>query len=1173
MNVSKISLRALGILVCLTLVLCSAHAQFRASIQGVITDPQGELVSGATVTLTNHETGQTLTTTTNESGIYNFGGLPPSQYTLAVEKTGFKKKILDNVGVIAEQANAVNTQLEVGQVTDSVTVSGDSTPLIDTETSNLQGTVKAGDIQKLPSFGRDPFQLLQLAPGAFGDGAQGAGGGTQNLPGSSQGGSGGTDGIFKIENGGQITANGARAGDNNYQIDGVGTTSVTWGGSSVITPNEDSIKEVKIVTDNYDAENGRYRGAQVQIISQNGTNQYHGSFYFKAHRPGLDAFTKYNGYGNGNVRDASRFNDLGGSVGGPILHNRLFAFFSYERLSNNAQQGTGGGWYETSQFRALAPSGSNAAKFLSFPGVAPNGGTLVDHDCAFIGLTEGTNCHFIAGQGLNLGSPLTVPLGMRDAGYVSNTAPGTGGNGSGGAANLTNTPDIAFYQGTVEPNTGSHIQYNGRLDYNVTSKDLIAFSIYYVPNSSTFINGNGDRTMNLFNTTYINRAETAIWDHTFSPTLINEARVNAAGWLEKDLASNPTAPWGLPQVSFNGTGSITMQGYGIGSFNGFDQWTYAGKDVLTKVHGAHTLKMGGEFTRLLSVDAPFWADRPSYTFNNIWDFLNDAPIQENAQFDPKTGVPSALRKDLRSNITGLFFQDNYKVKSNLTVTAGLRWEYFGPISEKNGHLATVMFGTGASYFSNMSVRAGGSLYTAQKGNFGPQLGFAWSPKELIRHDFGSRLVIRGGIGMAYNGIAQSNSLDGRFNPPFVDNGQTLSGSQILYINSLPSNVHDPNGYASNPNAIVTFGSNNLPTTGRVDLTAFPNPWPTTYTYHYTLGGEYDLGHQWVASAEYQGSTTRHLTEHYNLYNVGSVTGLAFNPVVSGVTYYADDGDARFNALLLEVKHVFSQSFSLDTQYRLSHTIDSGSNAYAGGYYQWNLATGFATSDYDSRNAFKVFGVWSPTLFHGSQNWMEKIAGGWSLSGILNAHTGFPWTPLYNNNEITNGFDPVFNFGPFSGGSSGDAGSGNLLPAAYLGGFKPNYRSGVSNAKGGQAFFTPPSSPPGTLFACLFPNPPVAQCPSGQVGLGPLPTFPGIARNSFTGPGYFDVDANISKSFGLPRMRVLGEGAKLEFRANFYNLFNKLNLTNIQNDIMNVHFGQAQNALGSRTIEIQGRFSF
>jgi hypothetical protein len=1192
---SKSFLRLVFVLFSLLLSLPVTQAQYRASIQGAVTDAQGALVSNATVTLTNLETNQAFTATTNDNGIYNFNGLAPSRYSLTVEKAGFKKKVLDSVGVIAEQANAVNVQLEIGQVSETVTVSGDSTPLIDTETSNLSGTVNSDQIQKLPSFGRDAFQLLQLAPGAFGDGAQAAGGGTNNLPSTSHGGSGGATGIFATENGGQISAGGARAGSNNYSIDGVNTTSVTWGGTSVITPNEDSIKEVKIVTDNYDAENGRYSGAQVQIISQNGTNQYHGSLFLRAHRPGLNAYTKYDGFNSdlpgckapcGNVRDNDRFNDYGGTVGGPILHNRLFGFFSYETLVNNAASSTTNGWYETSQFRALAPSGSNAAKFYTFQGVGPNGGAQVDENCAFIGLQEGVNCHFIPGQGLNLGSPLTAPLGTRDAGYTSSSSPGTGGNGSGGANNLGTTPDIAFYNNVLNPSNANHKQYNGRLDFNATSKDLVAVSFYYVTNPSTSLNGNGTRQMNLFHSNFKNRAATALWDHTFSPSLVNEARVNAAGWLAKDLDTNPNAPFGLPQVSFNGTGGITPNGYGVGSFNGFDQWTYGAKDVLTKVHGAHTMKMGGEFTRLLSVDAPFWADRPSYTFNNIWDFLNDAPLQENAQFNPKTGVPSALRKDLRQNLVGLFFQDNYKVRPNLTLTAGLRWEYFGAVSEKNGLLATPVFGTGAGFFSNINVRTGGSQFTPSKRNFGPQLGFAWSPGGFRGHEFGSRLVIRGGIGVAFNGIVQSNTLDTRFNPPFVDNTPTLTGSQVTYINTFPANVHNPNGYAANPNGLVTFGPNNLPTTGQISLTALPANWPTTYTYHYTFGGEYDLGHQWVASIGYQGSTTRHLTEHYNLYNVGAARNIPFNPAVSGIVYYADDGSARFNALLLELKHPFGQSFILDTQYRLSHTMDSGSNAYAGSFYQYNVATGFATSDFNVRHAFKLYGVWSPTIFKGSRSWAEKIAGGWSLAGILNAHTGFPWTPYYSVGELSGGFDPVYNFGPGSNGSSASAGNGagnstggfaNILPVASLGGFTPNFRSAASTT--GAAFFTPPTVVPGTLFTCLFPNPPAAQCPAGQQGFGPLPTAPGIARNSFTGPSYFDVDATLSKSFGLPSMKVLGENAKIEFRANFYNLFNKLNLKGscafdgLQCDILQPHFGEAQNALGSRTIEIQARFSF
>ena len=147
MDLPKISLRALGLLVCMIVVMCPAYAQYRASIQGVVTDPQGDVVSGATVTLKNLDTNQTLTATTDESGIYNFNALAASKYSLTVEKAGFKKKVLESVGVIADQANAVNLQLEVGVVTESVTVNGDSTPLIDTETASING----GHLQPNPA--------------------------------------------------------------------------------------------------------------------------------------------------------------------------------------------------------------------------------------------------------------------------------------------------------------------------------------------------------------------------------------------------------------------------------------------------------------------------------------------------------------------------------------------------------------------------------------------------------------------------------------------------------------------------------------------------------------------------------------------------------------------------------------------------------------------------------------------------------------------------------------------------------------------------------------------------------------------------------------------------------------------------------------------------------------
>jgi hypothetical protein len=209
----------------------------------------------------------------------------------------------------------------------------------------------------------------------------------------------------------------------------------------------------------------------------------------------------------------------------------------------------------------------------------------------------------------------------------------------------------------------------------------------------------------------------------------------------------------------------------------------------------------------------------------------------------------------------------------------------------------------------------------------------------------------------------------------------------------------------------------------------------------------------------------------------------------------------------------------------------------------------------------MWGVYSPNFFHGN-GWQEKVLGGWTISGIMNWHTGFPFNPTYCGLP-----DAMF------GGSSGYGGTNCYRPEAYLGGLNPDFRSSATNATGGGAFFTSPTVVTGPSFECVTTTTITANCPSGRVPYGPIPTAPGVGRNAFTGPKYFDVDATISKSFGLPRIPILGENAKFEFRTNFYNLFNKLNLTNIQTDVNNSHFGEAQNALGARVIEMQARFSF
>jgi hypothetical protein len=1188
---SKIPIQAIVFAICTVFLVATAHAQYRASIQGVVVDPQGAVIEGATLTLKNIQTNQTLTATTNDNGIYSFNALPPSKYSLTVEKAGFKKQVLDNVGVIAEQANALNIQLDVGEVTQSVVVSGDSTPLIDTETANIAGTITNDQIQHLPSFGRDVFQLIQLAPGVFGDGRQGRGGGSAQLPGTQgPGGTGGNQGIFQTENGPQALAAGQQYENNSITLDGISTTSAVWGGTTIITPSEDSVDSIKVLSNGYDAENGRFSGAQIQVISKSGTNSYHGSLFFTAHRPGLNARQRFNGLGNSVLRDNSFFSQFGASLGGPIWKNKVFAFFTWETVrSPQAQTNISNGWYDTPAFAALAPSGSIAAKYLTFPGSGVVSIGVNNATCANAGLVEGINCKTIPGQGLNLGTPLNptlfplgqigpstgFPSGGMDPGWTSASSPGTGGDGSGGPENLGTVADIANYI-TASTSSFSKNQYSGRLDANVTPLDRISFTIYYVPQSSSFLNGPA-RAYNFFHHSQINEAFSVIWDHTISSTFLNEFRTNAAGWRWNEINSNPQSPVGLPHNNIDGIGTITVQSFGPNVGSILNQWTYSFKDVATKILGRHTVKFGGEVTRLFYLQDNPSNGVPTYGFFNLWDFLNDVPHQEGGGFNPNTGFPTTVRQDDRSDIWGFFAQDDFKLRSNLTLNLGLRWSYFGPLSSKEGNMFVAIPGAGPNYLTGLVVRKGHS-WNAEKDNWGPQIGFAWSPKSLLHHEFGNRLVIRGGYGLNYNQEEISISANIFQNPglavfPSLPMATpTTANPGIIYATS--ADVHSLSGYPANPNTISSFGANGLPTTGSVGVEIFPGTLPTMRVHHYSLETQYDLGHDFVATLGYQGTLSRNIFFHEHPNATPAAQGLTLNPQIGGNDFWSLLGYGNYNALLAELNHRFSHQFLADAQFTWSKCMDTSSAPFSSTLppfelpaYPFNLGLDYGRCDYNFGKAFKLFGTYQPVFFHGSRSWMEKIAGGWTLSGILNLHSGFPWTPVVSvqNGNLYCGQCPY----------------GTVFPTAYLGG------AGTSTSN--DQFKTGSNYPNGSLTYFSVPIPCSAtrttNCYTSFTGTNfgsALPPSPGVHRNSFNGPGYRDIDLTLAKAFGIPKMPVLGENARLEVRLDAYNIFNLLNFDpqSISNNVgdpvkglNNPSFGRAQTALGGRVMTLGARFSF
>jgi hypothetical protein len=1154
------------------LLIPAAHAQYRASIQGVVSDAQGGVIPGAKLTLTNTATNEAQVRSSNDVGIFNFNALPPGRFKLVAEKDGFQTKVLDNVQIIPEQANSIDVKMDVGAITQSVTVDASQAPLLDSDTATIGGTISENQIQHMPSFGRDVFQLTQLAPGTTGDGSQSAGGGTNALPGTQgPGGPGANGGIFQTENGPQALANGGQYESNGISIDGISTTSAVWGGTSVITPTEDSVDNVKVVSNGYDSENGRFSGAQIQVTSKSGTNSVHGSAYFQAWRPGLNAYQRYNGTGfyqfvctnpdgstrpctpseRGLLRDSQQFNQLGGSVGGPIWKNKVFAFFAYETERNNSQV-TSTGWYETSAFDGLAPTGSIASKFLTFPGAGVSAKGIIDQSCSDAGLTEGKNCITIPGQGLNIGSPLTTPLGTQDPAWTSPTNPGVGGGLSSTVA------DIADYT-TLDPTKVVDAQYNGRLDADVTGKDHASFAIYWVPTDQTYYSG-PTRAYNLWHHSVINDAFSGIWNHTFSPSLLNEARANAAGWRYNEVAANPQEPFGLPNDSIGTIGSISLQNFGAPGPNDLNQWTYSYRDIVTKIAGNHSIKIGGELTRLYYLNIAPYAARPSFGFFNVWDFLNDAPRSESGTFDPTTGIPTASRQDNREDLWGFFVQDDWKVRPSLTMNLGVRYAYFGPLTSKENNMYSVQFGSGSALLTGLTIRKGGNLWNSQKGNVGPQIGFAWTP--AFYHQ---KVVIRGGFGINYNEeeIAISANVFGNpgatVSPNFTMSVPSSPNPGIVY--QVPTDVHSLYGYPPNPNAISTagFGTNGLPTTGTVQVTAFANNMPTMYSEHWSLDTQTDLGAQFIFTLGYQGSASRHTYFHYDGNAAASVDGLQLNPQVNSVNYFGNGGHGNYNAMLAGLKHQFSHQFMVDAEFTWGRSMDTSSAPYTEQDYPYNPKLSYGRSDYNITRQEKIFGMWQPVIFHGSHAWAEKIAGGWSLSGILNLHTGFPWNPVYNS-TVGSLYCSTCNYT-------------QVLPAAYLGGAGHDtsndvFRSGPKVGdglnknfpNGGLAYFVPPALTPGPAFPA-----------TGGAAVPP----PGVVRNSWTGPGYRDVDATVSKSFGLPRLKGLGENAAFQVRADAFNLFNNLNFnpTSISNDITTPNFGQAQSALGSRTVTLQARFSF
>ncbi|HEX8708149.1 MAG TPA: TonB-dependent receptor [Pyrinomonadaceae bacterium] len=1133
----------------LLLLATPAAAQFKANVQGTVTDTSGAIVPEATVTLTNKETNKAQSVTASTDGFYRFSSLPPGQYTLSAEKAGYKKQLLENLTVRAEETQGVDLSLEVGEVTATVTVTDVLQPQLETENANIGKGITTQEVRQLPQVGRDPYELLRLTPGVFGTGGRAGGGGALGLP-NSTGPGGSNASIFQVENQPQISANGQRISANNFQIDGVSVNSLQFGGAAVVTPNQESVREIRVKSSTYSAEDGRNSGAQVQTVSQNGTNQFHGSAFLKYNSPKLNAFNKYGtGFGARPERVERLFRQFGGSLGGPIPvprfgegpapafklgRNRAFFFFSYEGLRESSS-GNAVRFVETPEFRQQVINqrpGSIVSTIFSSPGIAPRVIGFVPTTCAQANFSA--NCQQVAG-GLDIGS-LAGARGQ----YLSL------GNLQGGG--LDGIPDIQRALISLPRQTRSN-QYNLRLDFTPTERDQLAFSTYVT--RSDFQASEEEaagRPGSDIRTTPTNLYGLLTYIRTFSPSTVNEARLSATRFDFNELESATETNFGIPRIEIE---SLPIQRIKFGADRAettpgiFAQNTFEFRDVLTHLRGNQALKFGAELRFEQDNNNLLGGARPKFTFGGLFNFANDAPLFYEINADPRTGGPAAAQRYFRTDTYAFFVQDDWKYRPNVTFNLGLRYEYFTPLREKRGQLSNIQFGSNDPINGLRTSRVTvveGDLFKPDRNNFAPRLGFAWSPQR-----FEEKLVLRGGFGISYNRLPNVLFSNTRGNPPFFaryaiccgtstsDFSSPFAGGQILY--ALGAN-NSPTSFPVNT-ALATGidPATGAPRGSAVEIYGAEPEVPNPYVYAYSFEGQYSLPGNMTAELGYQGSAGHKLIRLVNQNFI-----YPNNPAFRAVFIPQPDVNSNYNALNARLSRRFSQGFMFDAIYRFSKSTDQLSNEGPGAEtnqtYPQDNRTERGPSDFDVRHYFIASGLWDLPIFRNRKDFIGKAFGGFQLGGIVSFNTGFPWTPKTGL---------ACNTTP---------GGQTLCPARPVG-----YFGGNLEDTGNEAFMRQGGNFPGggtKYFDISHPGP------------------PGIGRNTFRGPRYFNVDMTAAKRFGLPSF--LGEAAAFEFKANFFNIFNILNLTPFRFGSAGVFiesndFGRAERGLSGRVIEFQGRFVF
>lgn len=1107
----------------------------QGAVTGIVTDAAAGAIRGATVTLTSVDTGLALTLTTNSSGIYTFQPIKIGNYTVSAVAPGFATTTQQNIKVDIQARVSINLMLKAGGATETVTVSA-APPLLETQTGAIGQVVEARTINETPLNGRNWVFIAQLTSGV--------------VP---------SLGNTRGSNKGDFIANGQRATQNNFILDGVdnNTNLVDFlnGATFVQRPPPDALAEFNIQTSNYSAEFGHSAGAVMNASIKSGTNQIHGNLweYFRSDKMNAKDW---------NALTIPRFhqNQFGATIGFPFFKNKLFYFGDVEanRITNANVNNLSvpsvlerqGNFTEL-----LNPSVSGFSQIIHLKQPNTNGTVALGAPCA-----QAENVMCAADISASAKALLNLyPLPNRGTTLVNNY--------------VVNVPRL-----------DSTSQFDHRVDWNFSPRDLIYGRFSYVHQIvksalplGSILDGSGYGG-------YIqsNLAENGMgsYTHTFSSSVVNEFRFGYNwGVFNFDTANNnnatlaaslgigniPCVPGfcGLPVVQLGG--AVGASQFGNPGTSRESQNVYQILDNLTYNKGRHSLKFGVALQNIRFYYTYADSPRGNYTFNGHYTKIPGTSLSSGVADFLAGKVANAYITNAPGIHDGQWYnsgyvQDDWRVRSNLTLNLGVRWDFYQPLAESRDRQANFLVtgpvgpGTGSGVFqlpsslrntvplapafvstlaaNNVPIQYtdDNRLVTSQKTNFAPRAGFAFQVDP--------KTVIRGGYGIFYGGLESNGNGNLGANYPF----------------SLSQNFAEQTCDVGNCSAPFPYTlSSGLPTLTPVSAaTALPGfhssdkNIKTPYTQNYSFSTQYALSDDLVATIAYVGNESRHLSTYFSqnaataLYRTGLNTQ-PFRPFpllgTIGQTTYT--GFSSYNSLQAKLEKRFSKGLNFLATYTWGHALDNSSSA--GGlsaaistrsYYLLGANKNeYTNSSYDVRNRITFNGHYQLPWGRGrtflkDNRAVDVLVGGWDLSDTFTAQGGNPFGIATTTSNVNGASSRALMVADsFSGGDN------NL----------PGTKTGCSTQVKSRAHWYNPCSfaepmgqlNPGTLICAPGAAVGTAGCryPSGVTDPNLVAGFLGGKQNIVYGPGYWRNDVSLFKSFPVWREQ------SVQFRADIFNVFN------------------------------------